>query len=58
MKHLTGTERLLIVAIVLLVLIGAVVRYSRARRDAPDLPPGGGDGTATTTEHATRTRTD
>ena len=56
MKHLTGTERLLIVAIVLLVLIGAVVRYSRALRDAPDLPDG--NGAAKSTEHATTSRTD
>lgn len=39
MKHLTGTERLLIVAFVMLVLLGSIVRYYRAQRDAPDSPP-------------------
>ncbi len=56
MNHLTWNERLLIVAVVLLVLIGGVVRYCRALRDHPGTDEG--DGTAIITEHAAGSRTD
>ena len=42
MNHLTWHERLLIVAGVILILVGAVARYSRALRDAPEPPSDGG----------------
>ena len=53
MNHLTWHERLLIVAIVLLLLVGSIVRYFRALRDQTDV--GGGNATI---EHAAGTRTD
>lgn len=56
MNHLTWNERLLIVAVVLLIFIGGFVRYRRALRDHPEF--GEGMGTATTTEHAAESRTD
>ena len=51
MNRLTWRERLLIVAVVLLVLVGAIVRYCRALRDRPDE-------VGTPIENATGTRTD
>ncbi len=56
MNHLTWHERLLIVAGVLLILVGAIARYSRALRDAPDTP--GSGGMPITEQHAQGTRTD
>ncbi|MFT5109201.1 MAG: hypothetical protein ACI9UA_004848 [Pseudoalteromonas tetraodonis] len=52
MKHLTLHERLLIVAVVALVLVGSIVRLCRALRDQPDPPKG------IAIEHAAGTRTD
>ncbi|MGI9241530.1 MAG: hypothetical protein ACR2RV_12065 [Verrucomicrobiales bacterium] len=56
MNHLTWHERLLIVAVVFLVLTGAIVRYFRALRDYPIRQPG--EGGATISEHAAGSRTD
>ena len=56
MNHLTWHERLLIVAGVILIFVGAIARYSRALRDAPESP--GSGGMSISEQNAEGTRTD
>ena len=57
MKQLTLHERVLIVAVVALLLIGSIVRYSRALRDRPDPPTGVSTAIETVSDHVKGTRT-